>query len=333
MKSTKNAASIRPNAPQAARGKGPAAKTKASAKAAPPQKAASSKKRGLPLVEIAVFVLLLKIGAGAYYVLKTPGEEKALAPEAQAAVVSSLKNLPGELLSMLGLNSGADVAAAPQTTMEDYLAAAAEALSPAAAQALPLPPASAVSQNAIAAGAFMVIGSQAAANDVARSGTPSIPLPPGSDDLLIPAAQLPPPPLPTLARPESADGGQGQASAGLSGENVPSPAGLRSREQELAQKEALLASREEALNTLERELNRRLETMETNRSEIQSMTQRNEDILAEQKALREQQQKDDQVQRDARIEHLVIAYRGMKPEQAGMLINSMPTSFPKKPPA
>ncbi len=63
--------------------------------------------------------------------------------------------------------------------------------------------------------------------------------------------------------------------------------------------------------------------METSRSEIQTMTQRNEAILAEQKALREQQQKDDETQRDARIEHLVIAYKGMKAEQAGSLINSM----------
>lgn len=291
---------------------------KTTQKTAAPQKT-PAKRRSLPLIEIIVLILLLKIGAGAYYVLKSPTESV----ENATAAVSAIKNLPDKVFALVGLGAAPsgdpEASKTPAATMSDYIAAAADAVSPAAAHAVPVQ-AAAVSQNAIAAGAFMVLGSQAASGDVARTGTPSIPLPPGSDDLLIPAAQLPPPPLPSVGNNQPA-GGQG--SAGLSGENVPSPAGLRSREQELAQKEAVLSSKEEALTTLEGELNRRLSAMETSRSEIESMTQRNEEILAEQKALREQQQQEDQTQRDARIEHLVIAYKGMKAEQAGALINSM----------
>ncbi|UQZ89315.1 hypothetical protein C4J81_08945 [Deltaproteobacteria bacterium Smac51] len=304
---------------------------KAAPKSAAPKKSTPKKKKGLPLIEIIVLVLLIKIGAGAYYILKSPDEGAA---EGAPAAVSALKALPNKVFALIGLNSGEGGSdpSAKNPSMEDYIAAAASAVSPSVAQAstpaaslAAAAPASAVAQNAIAAGALMVVGAQSASGDVARTGSPptpptSIPLPPGGDDLLSPAAQLPPSPLPTLNVPQT-DGGT--AASGLAGENVPAPAQLRSREQELAQKEAMLASKEEALKTLELELNRRLEAMETTRADIQTMTQRNEAILAEQKALREQQKKDDEMLRDARIEHLVIAYKGMKAEQAGNLINSM----------
>lgn len=304
----------------------------ANAKVAPkpasgPKKAAQKKKRGLPLIEIIVFILLVKIGAGAYYILKTPDGGTS-----GATAISTLSTLPDKVFLLMGLGSqdAPEEANSAKATVGEYIAAAAEAVSPSAAHAatpaataISTAPAAAVTQNAMASGAFMVLGAQAASGSAADTGIPpmpqsSIPLPPGSDDLLTPAAQLPPTPLPSLGT-QATEG----SPAGLSGENVPAPAQLRSREQELAQKEAALASKEEALSTLEGELNRRLDAMETSRAEIQTMTQRNEAILAEQKALREQQQKEDATQRDARIEHLVTAYKGMKAEQAGMLINSM----------
>jgi flagellar motility protein MotE (MotC chaperone) len=85
----------------------------------------------------------------------------------------------------------------------------------------------------------------------------------------------------------------------------------------------MLNTREEALKALEADVNTKLTASERSKSELNDLIARNQAILNEQKALREQQQKEDEELKDARIQHLVAAFKGMKPEQAGVLVSSM----------
>jgi flagellar motility protein MotE (MotC chaperone) len=98
---------------------------------------------------------------------------------------------------------------------------------------------------------------------------------------------------------------------------------LSRREFELNRREAQLNTREEALRALESDVNVKLAASERSKGELNSLIARNQAILDEQKAIREQQQKEDEELKDARIQHLVAAFKGMKPEQAGVLISSM----------
>jgi flagellar motility protein MotE (MotC chaperone) len=74
---------------------------------------------------------------------------------------------------------------------------------------------------------------------------------------------------------------------------------------------------------LEADLNVRLAAAERSKNELKDLVTRNEAILEEQKALTQKQKDEEDALKDARVEHLVLAFKGMKPEQAGQLINSM----------
>jgi flagellar motility protein MotE (MotC chaperone) len=87
---------------------------------------------------------------------------------------------------------------------------------------------------------------------------------------------------------------------------------LQARTLALQQKEIRLKEREDALNTLEKELNRRLDEIEATRKKLAELVEKQEQLLEEQKALK-----------NARIEHLVTAYKGMRPENAGKLVDSL----------
>ena len=54
-----------------------AAKPTASAKSAPKAPAKAGKKRGWPIIELVLFLLVIKIAAGAYYILSAPKEAQA----------------------------------------------------------------------------------------------------------------------------------------------------------------------------------------------------------------------------------------------------------------
>ncbi|MDR1921825.1 MAG: hypothetical protein LBS31_08830 [Candidatus Adiutrix sp.] len=274
-------------------------------------------KKTWPILEIALFLLLVKIAAVTYY-MAAGGQ-----PEDSAAL--QLKHIEEKIAaegSAGDLKAPAHNAAA---SVNDYIAAAAAAVSPASAAAAA--PAAAVAQastaamssNAIVAGAFMVVAAQSSGPEAAGSGASSIPLPPDGGDLLVPAASLPEPTLPRIP----AAPGASLADPALANLDYDTTIALRARERELSQREASLTSRAEALTSLENEMKKRQEAIEAARAEIEAMTQRNEAILSEQKALREQQQKDDEALKDARIQHLVVAYKGMKPDAAGNLVNSL----------
>ena len=292
--------------PVAAPGSAPAAKAK--------------KKRGWPVLELVLFLLVVKIAAGSYYILSSPKDAPVTTPT--ASVADSASMAVTRAVNPAARSEERNTPPAPDkpaSMVDGYLAAAAEAVSPSVALAAsPVAAVPASSVSAVSAGAFMVLGQSASAEAAAQNAS-TIPLPPGGDDLLMPAAQLPPPAQAGPASSNSRD----VAPLPPDGQNPGSAQTIRAREQELARKEAMLATKEEALSSLESELNRQLAATEASRSEMEAMVRRNEAILTEMKALREQQKTEDELQKDARIEHLVIAYKGMKPEQAGNLVNSL----------
>ncbi len=87
---------------------------------------------------------------------------------------------------------------------------------------------------------------------------------------------------------------------------------IQEREKTLAAQEERLKEREKALDELEKDLYERLNEIEAQRKELAALVQKQEALLAEQKQLK-----------NARIEHLVTAYKGMRPEKAGTLVNSL----------
>jgi flagellar motility protein MotE (MotC chaperone) len=265
---------------------------------------------------IALFLLLVKIAAVTYYMLGGGPPEDSAALQLKHIEEKIAAEDPAGDLKAPDHNAAASVTG--------YIAAAAAAISPASAAAAPVAPAgaaaaastAAMSSNAIVAGAFMVVGAQSGAPEAA-GGASGIPLPPDGGDLLVPAARLPEPGRLPAAQ------GAGLGDPALVNLDYEATLALRARERELSQREAGLASRAEALTSLENEMKKRQEAIEAARAEIEAMTQRNEAILSEQKALREQQRKDDETLKDARIQHLVTAYKGMKPDAAGTLVNSL----------
>lgn len=272
----------------------------------------SPKRRGWPILEVVVALLLIKIAVGGWYLLSGPERDAGLSGDGHLTVGAAQVQFgtpaaPEQLPTATQHKS---------SKVEGYLSAAAQVVIPSAAQAAP----PAISGSApIAAGAFMVIGAQAAVPPMAQGGSPdSIPLPPDAD-LLTPAAQLPPPVLPNLGgSPDSAP-----LPPNVAAPSTEALRDIRTREQALTRKEADLGTREEALSALEAELRRRMEASETFRAENEALLKRNEAVLAELKALKEEQEKEETLQKDARIQHLVTAYGGMKPEQAGNLVNSL----------
>lgn len=127
------------------------------------------------------------------------------------------------------------------------------------------------------------------------------------------AQELPAPPPPAVNRPNPSP-----ADRMPLGETLPV-----SGERDLNKRELALKARASALNSLEEDLNRKLNDLEAAKAEMAALVHRNEALLAEQKKLKEEQAKQDEQLKSARIEHLVTAYRSMKPEQAANLVNSM----------
>ena len=87
---------------------------------------------------------------------------------------------------------------------------------------------------------------------------------------------------------------------------------LQVREEEVKKKEERLNEREKALDILEKKINDRLNEIEATREKLAQLVKRHEELVNEQKVLK-----------DARIEHLVAAYKSMRPEAAGALVNNL----------
>ncbi|MDR1486567.1 MAG: hypothetical protein LBT62_01035 [Deltaproteobacteria bacterium] len=218
-------------------------------------------------------------------------------------------------------------------------ATASLASAPLAATALSAAPLSAAPMVSGAA-MFMSTGSSL----MTMAGQSSIPLIPEDEDLRQPQITVSEPSL-DLSDPQTPAGQTpgnqtpgGQTPAGQTPTQAGNPSlppsmtnqGLESRSEELARREFeltrrenQLATREEAIRNLENDLNIKIQAAERSKIEISDLIARNQAILDEQKAFKEEQQKQDDALKDARIEHLVAAFKGMKPEQAGALIDSM----------
>jgi len=125
-------------------------------------------------------------------------------------------------------------------------------------------------------------------------------------------------------RPALAQDRPGLESGGAAGENFsaanPPTHGkyeqmiqsLKTKEEALKRKEERLNEREKALETLEKDLQERLAALEAARKELTELVKKQEVLIQEQKILK-----------NARIEHLVAAYKSMRPEKAGALVNSL----------
>ncbi|MDR3204625.1 MAG: hypothetical protein LBV23_07765 [Deltaproteobacteria bacterium] len=183
------------------------------------------------------------------------------------------------------------------------------------------------SVNSMASGAALFMGTSPALVGAQTSSV--IPLPPGDEDLRLPQKTI------TSSTPAQSQGPA--TSSGPERATIPAlpptmtVAGvnaddLAKREFEIRARENALKTREEAIKKLEGDLTIKINAAEKSKTEMNELINRNQAILEEQKALREQQKKDDQALKDARVEHLVTAFKGMKPEQAGALINSMDDS-------
>ena len=275
--------------------------------------AASRPRKSWPLIEIVLLLLVIKIAAGGWYFFSGSWrvKEEFRPPSAAGAVADGASRTMGQLPEPPAPSVPARAAAA----VDSYLTAAAEAVSPAVAEAS----APATAGSALSVGARMVLGGQAGGASMPQGNRlDSIPLPPGGGDLLNPSAELPPPQLPAV--------GGGRDLAPLPPQNagdVEALRNLRTREQDLARREAAISTREEALNALDSDLRNRMQAQENSRQEMENMVRRNEAVLAEMKALQERQRAEEELLRDARIQHLVTAYKGMKAEQAGALVNAL----------
>jgi flagellar motility protein MotE (MotC chaperone) len=194
------------------------------------------------------------------------------------------------------------------------------AIAPAAAS-VPAPVVAVQAVSSMASGAAALV---AMSSSGALAAEPAIPLAPGDEDLLRP--QKPPSVQNQPAQPAGTPAPPRSVAPQLPPNQVNNNAreeALNRREFELNRREDLLNTREEALKNLESDVNTRILAAERAKGEMETLIARNQAILDEQKALREQQQAEDEQLKDARIEHLVTAFKSMKPEQAGALITSM----------
>ncbi|MDR1046048.1 MAG: hypothetical protein LBP33_13225 [Candidatus Adiutrix sp.] len=267
------------------------------------------RKKNWPVLEVVLGLLLIKIAAGGWYILSGPRDlQSPVSPPSSAGAAAD-----GATRALGPLQPEP---APSRPGMDSYLNTAAGAVGPAVAQAAaPALPVTSVS--ALSAGAALVLGGQAGAIPMARGGSPeSIPLPPNAD-LLTPAAQLPPAPLPALG------GGTVPLPPTAGGSDLETLRSLRDREQELARREVALGTREEALAALDNELRQRLAASEASRGEMETMLRRNEAVLAEMKALAEQQKTEEETRKDLRIQHLAAGLKGLKPEQSAPLFDSL----------
>lgn len=83
-------------------------------------------------------------------------------------------------------------------------------------------------------------------------------------------------------------------------------------ERKLRAREDRIKTREKALDSLEKEIQERMGGIEKTRKQLADLVERNEALVQEQKDLQQ-----------GRIEHLVSAYKGMRPEAAGTLVNNL----------
>ncbi|MDR1049849.1 MAG: hypothetical protein LBP95_01980 [Deltaproteobacteria bacterium] len=218
----------------------------------------------------------------------------------------------------------ADAAAAgPALLSASAVSASAAAASASAAMTAPASlAASGAGMSSLLMGAASLTGSAA----LAAAADPAIPLAPGDEDLTRP--QRPP----SAKAASAANGSAAPAAARPANPPLAPNAASQSnaREEELSRREfelnrraAMLDTREEALKNLQAGLDSKLTLSERAKTETEALVARNQAILDEQKAVREQQRQEDEQLKDARIEHLVAAFKSMKPEQAGVLISSM----------
>ena len=138
--------------------------------------------------------------------------------------------------------------------------------------------------------------------------------------------------LPAGSRPALSDGvayAQDKEEEEKPGEKAKAPAGkepsaamtrqyrtmldtLEAREKELDRRERRLKERESALKALEKQITARMAEIEATRKKLDALVSKQEKLVKEQKILK-----------DKRIEHLVSAYKGMRPEKAGALVNNL----------
>jgi flagellar motility protein MotE (MotC chaperone) len=162
------------------------------------------------------------------------------------------------------------------------------------------------------------------------AATSAIPLAPEDEDLRLPQR-----PSSTAPSNRPANSGAAPVTSAGQGTGAPLPPSaeassaasrqeaLSRKEFELNRREQDLDTREQALKTLEADVTVKIQAGERTREELNALIARNQAILEEQKALREQQKLEDDELKAARVEHLVAAFKGMKPEQAGSLMSSM----------
>ncbi|MDR2353205.1 MAG: hypothetical protein LBF22_08605 [Deltaproteobacteria bacterium] len=200
----------------------------------------------------------------------------------------------------------------------------AEASLPAATAGVAALPAAGITSPMLAGAA--VFFETAANPSLVTSAQATIPLPPGEEDLRLPQRPQTPPTNSSPTGPTTPATGPPPVTAGPGGNTTqpcPNSEELARREFDVNRREIQLNTREDALRQLERDVNLRLQQAEKAEANINEIVEKNNAILAEQKNLREEQQKNDAALKSARVEHLVAAFKGMKPEQAGTLINSM----------
>ncbi|MEW6264157.1 MAG: hypothetical protein AB1641_13880 [Thermodesulfobacteriota bacterium] len=114
------------------------------------------------------------------------------------------------------------------------------------------------------------------------------------------------------AAPPSAAPASPKAASNQAGAAPVTTEALKAREDDLNRREARLKERETALDLLEKELAKRMSEIEATRKQLADLVKKHQELVDEQKKLK-----------DARIEHLVTAYKGMRPEKAGALMNSL----------
>ncbi|MDR2611411.1 MAG: hypothetical protein LBG06_00705 [Deltaproteobacteria bacterium] len=252
------------------------------------------------VVVLALLVLLTRLAVSGFYYVKRWEPQAPSFPKAGTAEASPVAAVPAGGAALAGAASlpatGSMVAGASMLFTE-----AADPTLALAAQLIPLPP----------------------GEESLRQPQPPLPSPsPQAAPAQGPPAQIPPPqaapaqgPPVALAPPPAAT-----SPGGATAEE------LARREFDVQRREQLLNTREEAIRQLETDVNQRMRDAEATEGRVTELVAKNDAILAEQKAAREEQVKRDEALKSERVEHLVTAFKGMKPEQAGNLINSMDDS-------
>jgi flagellar motility protein MotE (MotC chaperone) len=281
------------------------------------------------LLLVALFGLAARLVVSGFFlasdnplaILQTsPPAEASPAPAAEAVSSGA-----AALSAMAGSAVMADAAAAgPALLSASAVSASAAASSASAAMTAPASlAASGAGMSSLLMGAASLTGSAALA---AAAADPAIPLAPGDEDLTRP--QRPPsaraaPAANGSAAPAAARPANPPLAPNAANQSNAREEELSRREFELNRRAAMLDTREEALRNLQAGLDSKLALSERAKTEMEGLVARNQAILDEQKAVREQQRQEEEQLKDARIEHLVAAFKSMKPEQAGVLISSM----------